>query len=491
VITTVRIAVARLESTPFIPILARIEVAAANTEDKIAGITQFDITLVYNFSMWFILALAILLRLPFITQSLWLDEAIEALALKGHFGPLLSYALADFQPPLYHFLLRGWTNLFGYSEIALRTPSLLAGVILVYYAYQLTVLLSSRKAGFIAGALVATNPLLIYYSVEGRTYIMTTLFVTASFYYLTRLLKGGPGLRPALAYLISTALALWSSYLAAFVVLSQFLYLLFRKKFKLLSLPILVAVSFLPWIPSLLGSLRFGLRDATITPEWGRVVGGISPRALFLTWVKLVVGRISYYSRPLYAGVVGVVALLHFLALKHLNFRRYSVLLIWLLLPLALAALISFFVPVYSYTRVLFVMPAYLILLSLALARAPRLLTYLVLALQLVFITQFALSPRFHREDWRSLTEFLNGKNSGLVALPSLKSNTPFLYYQLSLPLVELPAVELELSPVYYVIYAEDIFDPQHLGRAKLTEAGYTINKEESFIGLPLIIYEK
>ena len=55
--------------------------------------------------MFYLLALALLLRFVLLNQSLWLDEAIQALALMGKMGPLLTYALADFQPPLYHGLL--------------------------------------------------------------------------------------------------------------------------------------------------------------------------------------------------------------------------------------------------------------------------------------------------------------------------------------------------------------------------------------------------
>ena len=176
--------------------------------------------------MYYILALAVILRLVFLNQSLWLDESIEALALMGKMGPLLSYALSDFQPPLYHFLLRGWTEIFGYSELALRTPSLIAGVGVVYYVYKLAEFVYSRRVAGIAGLLSATNPLLIYYSQEGRTYILTTLFVTMSFYYLVQLLKNkNSPISINIYYLLNTTAVIWSSYLACLIVPLQFFYL--------------------------------------------------------------------------------------------------------------------------------------------------------------------------------------------------------------------------------------------------------------------------
>ena len=139
--------------------------------------------------MVIVLGLALFLRLVFLNQSLWLDESIQALALMGRMGPLLTYALADYQPPLYHLIGYVSTHIFGYSEIAIRLPSLLSGIFTVYFMVKIGELIGSKKIGLIAGLLAATNPLLIYYSQEGRTYAMTTLFVTASFYYFLELLK--------------------------------------------------------------------------------------------------------------------------------------------------------------------------------------------------------------------------------------------------------------------------------------------------------------
>lgn len=442
-----------------------------------------------------LLLLALLLRLPLLNQSLWLDEAIEALALRGHFGSLWSYALSDFQPPLYHYLLSAWTSLAGYSELALRTPSLLAGVALVYFVVKLATLLASDRTGLIAGLLAATNPLLIYYSQEGRTYILTALLVTMSFYYLFRMLSKSNDVRAnnhsPLLYLFASILALWSSYLAWFVIILQLVYLLSRKRFYLARLSFLSLLTLTPWLPSLFRSLSIGLSDASASPAWGAVVGGISIKALALTWIKLVVGRISFSPPWLYVGLVSAVGILHLYIFR--NLRPLTIdhrpLFIWLA-SIALSALISLFVPAYSYTRVLFVVPAYLILLAFGLDKLPRIFTYSVLVLNLVFLSVFWFTPRFHREDWRGLVNYLNAQ-TGVVALPSLKQNAPLIYYGLTLPLSGSTDPGLSGSKIYYLRYAEDIFDLPRAGRANLTESGYTLTKERSFIGIPLEIYEK
>ncbi len=261
--------------------------------------------------MHYILILAIALRLVFINQSLWLDEAIQALALMGRQGPLLSYALSDFQPPLYHFLLKGWTTVFGYSEFALRTPSLLAGVAVVYFVYKLGELIHSRRAGVIGALITATNPLLIYYSQEGRTYMLTTLFVTMSFYFLLK--------RSSFAYLFSTLLAIWSSYLACLIVPLQLIYLVSQKRYRLAVALAIVSSSLFLWIPSFLRSLSIGMGDASVYPAWGQVVGGISLKALALTWVKSAIGRISFSPPWLYVTIVLCIFALHTFIVRHVK----------------------------------------------------------------------------------------------------------------------------------------------------------------------------
>ena len=84
-----------------------------------------------------ILAAGLILRLFKISQSLWLDEAINVTFVKNlnlH-SLVFEYSIGDFHPPLYHILMRGWILLFGMSEIAVRLPSVILGLFTVYITY--------------------------------------------------------------------------------------------------------------------------------------------------------------------------------------------------------------------------------------------------------------------------------------------------------------------------------------------------------------------
>ena len=103
------------------------------------------------------------------TQSLWFDEGI---AWHAAIQPNLAAALVDdpTNPPLYFALLFGWVRLVGDSEFALRSLSLLQGVLLVALMGLAGRRWFGRKAGLLALALGALTPLLWWAAQEIRMY---------------------------------------------------------------------------------------------------------------------------------------------------------------------------------------------------------------------------------------------------------------------------------------------------------------------------------
>src|SRR5438874_2178910 len=97
-------------------------------------------------------------------QGFWFDEANTALLV--HFSPGKMLGLipqSESTPPLYYCLAWVWARVFGYGETGLRSLSAVAGVATVPVAYAAACKLVSPRAGVIAAALSACNPLLIWY----------------------------------------------------------------------------------------------------------------------------------------------------------------------------------------------------------------------------------------------------------------------------------------------------------------------------------------
>jgi mannosyltransferase len=109
------------------------------------------------------------------SQSLWSDEG-NSVALAGRsFAQIARDAANDIHPPLYYFLLRAWTLIFGTSEAALRSLSATLGVLLVLTIAELGRRLYNRITGLAAGFIAAFSPFQVYYSQEARMYMLLAL----------------------------------------------------------------------------------------------------------------------------------------------------------------------------------------------------------------------------------------------------------------------------------------------------------------------------
>src|SRR5262249_26704522 len=107
-------------------------------------------------------------------QSYHPDEivTVNRIRPRSFGGSMSAVASSESTPPLYYALAWVWAQLFGTAEVGLRSLSALAGVATVPIAYLLGAELRGRRAGIAAAALVAVNPMLLWYSQEGRAYAL-------------------------------------------------------------------------------------------------------------------------------------------------------------------------------------------------------------------------------------------------------------------------------------------------------------------------------
>ena len=137
-----------------------------------------------------ILLLALSLRAYHLDgQSLWADEGNSA-ALAGRSLAQIAHDSAhDIHPPLYYWLLHGWTGLLGTSEIALRSLSAALGLALVWLTYLVGRRLHGQATGLLAAFLAAVNPFQVYYSQEARMYTLLAVCGAGVMYGFIRLVQ--------------------------------------------------------------------------------------------------------------------------------------------------------------------------------------------------------------------------------------------------------------------------------------------------------------
>src|SRR5665648_204801 len=97
------------------------------------------------------------------SRNLWIDEAWVALAAMQ---PTAREALAAGQstPPFYLLTLWAMVQLWGHSEMVLRSLSWLFGVGTLWLVWRLARRLVEVPAALLALAVVAFSPIMVYYS---------------------------------------------------------------------------------------------------------------------------------------------------------------------------------------------------------------------------------------------------------------------------------------------------------------------------------------
>lgn len=416
--------------------------------------------------MFWILLLALFLRLINLNQSLWLDEAFQFkstyyFSLKDL---LTVYLPGDFNPPLSYLINFGFGKVFGYSEIALRMPSVIFGVVTVWLVYKIS------KKNIWPALLLATSGLHIYYSQEARMYSLAAFAVTASFWFFSK--------KRWFWYTIFSLAALYSHYLTVFIFPAQLLLIKRQQVKKLLLAWSGIALGFLPWLPIFIQQLSSG--QQAVGTDWGSVVGGLSLKALLLIPIKFLIGRIAIDNNLVFALVMALPLLLT-LWLVWRGIKSHRFLSAWLLVPLILIIIVSLKLPVLAYFRLLFLLPAFYLLIA---AVTPKKWLVGFLCLNLISSAVYLFNSAFHREDWRGLARTL--ANRPVVTVAAV--DAPLKYYYSGEIIDTVPSA----PEFWYIPYAEPIFDPNLTLRQKIASDGYQEISQQHFRGnLTLIQYKR
>jgi 4-amino-4-deoxy-L-arabinose transferase-like glycosyltransferase len=169
-----------------------------------------------------VLALAGALRFATLpARGFWGDELSTVFLAHDRFGAMLhSVSQLESTPPLYYSLAWAWAKIFGTTETGIRSLSALFGLATVPVVYAAARELVSRRPALVAAALVAVNPLLVWYSQEARSYALLAFLGAAGLYFFARALRGARG-RDLAGWALTSSLALMTHYFAAFIVIAE------------------------------------------------------------------------------------------------------------------------------------------------------------------------------------------------------------------------------------------------------------------------------
>src|SRR3989344_8579162 len=106
------------------------------------------------------------------------------MAVQKNLFEMLSVVMKDTAPPLFYLVGYGWGRLFGFSEVALRSLTLLLMLGAAVFAGLIVHEIDKDKLkGLLAGILAFVSPFLLPFAFEWRMYALLTFTVTASTYF--------------------------------------------------------------------------------------------------------------------------------------------------------------------------------------------------------------------------------------------------------------------------------------------------------------------
>lgn len=203
--------------------------------------------------------------------SIWFDEAFSAYISQFSFWDIARYTASDVHPPVYYWLLKLWVGMFGTTDLAYRSLSIVFGSAAVTTAFFLARKLFGRLVGWVTLLFLVLSPMVIRYSDEARMYTLAALIVMAATYVLVKA-EETKSRRLWIVYGVLVSLGMWTHYFTAFAWLAHLAWHgtqvyrkgMGRKAFwkKLFSKEWLLAYSvavglFLPWLPFM--ALQLGI----------------------------------------------------------------------------------------------------------------------------------------------------------------------------------------------------------------------------------------
>ncbi len=238
----------------------------------------------------------------FLNGSVWFEESYAKYATQGSFGDIFNVAIADGRSPLFYFVLKMWSSIFGTGEIALRFMSIFFGLLSIVFLFQLTKKWFGIKAASMATVLVAISPMFVRASQEIGSYtFMLFIFIIATYIFSNLVSKKAKNAKKKKKY--------WVIY-----------------------------ILFAPWVINLLFNTKAVLGNGTIVPFSG--IFDFVSSALFLNNGTGVTGwGVVFGVSLLVSAIVAITAVYKKASVK--NKGKLQVVLAMIILPLVVMTILS------------------------------------------------------------------------------------------------------------------------------------------------------
>src|SRR5215213_5906366 len=233
------------------------------------------------------------LRTRFIGAAFWIDEGLSVGIAQHSLSSIPGILEQDGSPPLYYMALHVWMSLFGSTEQATQSLSLVFALLSVPAAYWAAGRVWGRRAAWFAAFVAALNPYLTGHGQETRMYSLMSLLsilATGCFLraYVLRDRRFVPAFGVALAAMLYTHN--WALFFSAAAV-GVVAVLIWRESAERRALVRdgligfgIAGLAYLPWLPTLYFQSQHTAAPWSNEPgpyeasrQLSRVLGGYGP----------------------------------------------------------------------------------------------------------------------------------------------------------------------------------------------------------------------
>lgn len=194
--------------------------------------------------------------------SIWFDEAFSAYISQFSFWDIARYTATDVHPPVYYWILKCWTFIFGSTDFAMRAMSIFFGAGVIGTVFMLARRLFGRAISWTTLLFLVISPMFIRYSDEARMYTIAALIVFAATWVLIKATET-KSKKLWIWYAVLVALGMWTHYFTAFAWIGHWVWRLtqtwrknvtFKQNWKLfftgqwVRTHIIAVAIFLPWL---------------------------------------------------------------------------------------------------------------------------------------------------------------------------------------------------------------------------------------------------
>jgi len=410
------------------------------------------------------LAFLIFLGIIFVSQNIalldfWLDEAAVYIAIKHSFLELGGITVQYAQQFLHNFALKTWAMFFGSGVVALRGFSTSCYLLLILTMYKVgAYLFRNKKVGLLAAFLMTTSYFAIWYAMEVKAYALAALMGLWAFYFFLKSAREGGG-KNYWFYFVFSALGFYAHPWLGLIFGSQIISLLvFRKHFQKLSqlllVQFLISLTAIPFLLLTISQGRLGVNSYAGTVGFGVVWQSFGYLTYGASWVYAIFTAIALVfviaKRPLARALFNKLFLGN-LAKKETvekmpltdkqkeELAMNGILLLYLCLPLFLAAAVSHFTPAYVVGRYeMTVLPAFLLIMANLWLKIKNKIWLLAIGLILLYsAVNCMLNYRGDIETYRSTSKtvvrdiYAQAKNDDYIITTDLSWATVYYYSSL------------------------------------------------------------